>query len=1137
MNIESMSFLIIYNGHNGDMTKIPKPIRYHSLQDFKTYLLETFPILDDRENIFLLTSFGIKLNFNIINEINEVYVFDKRLFNGNELVDDYMNINKLNYDNLNIELSQLKNQPLLGQTSGIKSLTTDLKLFKVWIKDINNNMIKLNELVGKYLKHINNIFRSLNIIFQFINNFINDIEKSFNHYFNYIKLLNFKTLASSWNKYYNTLKKFPVIKIEEKSFKLVDLLNYQMLQSHSTNIDTKLPLIMNKFNDMDNEIKDINDRKLRIDKQIEQSRNESIRMFKSSPVQTKTDEIKSIIDHISRLLDSDTSIESLHHQCKNQYHEILSHLSELQALVDTTIKFKLKLGNECSTVFNSISKLQMQSVEIKNTLKLLSVDGQSDGQVSYKTINDIKKSEDYLSLTVDLPLIFGFLLIEHRRQFEWYDFYAKGLVHNVTEQLTTIANHEKSYQKLWIKKFGQFVTLLYGNEYFKPIIPNLDITLLNNQTNNMFKLFSGLTIERSDILEFIKCVENFENEEKKISTLLNNNFKDLVKSTNNMKSVTKLITSIGAYTSPNQDLSTSKFNKLIENNDNNEFNENLIKGLKTRIKKLEDLLHQQQFRNLNNWPVKNFTPSPVSTPPPPARRGSSPTKKESVSPPKHSVNGDGSVIVSPTSINPTTLLRKNSGPPLDASVTIDKHLDNIRLRKENKELSDQIILAKQQCDNKDEQLKSKDQELRSKDDEISRLKQQLQALELQNDRKVKDLHDQVLSTTEISREYKLINESKDKKIVELTEDLANKKHEISDLLAIKQDLISNMTSKESEFINQHKQLENELKLKDIRIEEVMEDYENLIEMTTKNSNTNHDLVDDLTTIVIDLFREIKKSVRLNYDFFIEFCLILESIGLLLVKEFNNELNQFEYKVTRVKGLRSKKEDESIIVEKPSSKVIGDIDDLMTWVKDLDIKGLNAGDFQGGLDDKSEYADPLDDIKSLSTNLDDNIIDTYNKIFKSKKFDHWLKVISFKDDLITDKFFLTGIAKRFRDVEGFAKKLTKENKVKIQEVSKLTKSVHNKISMNDFQVGDLVLFLPTRIEDNENDDSQPWAAFNIGAPHYFLNLKDIGKEWIVARISHIEQFKVTEENFKDKSSNPYSLSIGITWYMVDAKPEY
>lgn len=1108
------------------MTKIPKPIRYHSLQDFKTYLLETFPIIDDRDNIFLLTSFGIKLNFNIINEINEVYVFDKRLFNGNELIEEYMNINKLNYDNLQLELNQLTNQRLLAQTSGIKALTTDLKMLKVWIKDINNSMIKFNDLVGKYLKQINNIFRSLNIIFQFINNFINEIEKSFDHYFNYIKLLNFKTLASSWTKYYSTLKKFPVIIIEGKSFKLVDLLDYQSLQRHSTNIDTKLPLIMNKFNDMDNEIKGINDQKLQIDRRIENSRNQSIRMFKDSPVQSKTDEIKSIMDHVTQLLESEMPIESLHHQCKTQYQLILTHLSQMKTLVSTTIEFKLDLGNECSQVFNSISKLQMQSVDIKNTLKHLSVDGQSDGEVSYKTINDIKKSEDYLSLTIDLPLIFGFLLIEHRRQFEWYDFYAKGLVHNVTEQLTTIANHEKSYQKLWIKKFGQFVTLLYGNEYFKPIIPNLDITLLNNQTNGMFKLFSGLNIERSDILEFIKCVENFETEEKKISTLLNNNFKDLVKSTNNMKSVTKLITSIGAYTSPNQDLSTSKFNKLIENNDNNEFNENLIKGLKTRIKKLEDLLHQQQFRNLNNWPVKNFSPSPVSTPPP--KQASSPPKREIETPPRHSINGDGSVIVSPTSINPTTLLRKNSGPPLDASVTIDKHLDNIRLRKENKELADQVMMMKQQNDSKDEQLKSKDEE-------IAVLKQQLQALQQshltkqeEHQSQLKSLHDQVLSTTEISKEYKLINESKDKKIIELTEDLASKKHEISDLLAMKQDLISNMTSKESEYISQHKQLENELKLKDIRIEEVMEDYENLIEMTTKNSNS--ELVDELTTIVMDLYREIKKSIMLNYDFFIEFCLVLESIGLLLVKEFNNDINQFEYKVTRVKGLRSKKEDESIIVDKPLSKVIGDIDELMSWVKDLDVKG-------DAFTDRSEYADPLDDIKSLSTNLDDNVIDTYNKIFKLKKFDQWLKVISFKDDLITDKFFLTGIAKRFRDVEGFAKKLTKENKLKIQEVSKLSKSVNNKISMNDFQVGDLVLFLPTRIEDNENDDSQPWAAFNIGAPHYFLNLKDIGKEWIVARISHIEQFKVTEENFNDKSINPYLLSIGITWYKVDAKPEY
>lgn len=60
----------------------------------------------------------------------------------------------------------------------------------------------------------------------------------------------------------------------------------------------------------------------------------------------------------------------------------------------------------------------------------------------------------------------------------------------------------------------------------------------------------------------------------------------------------------------------------------------------------------------------------------------------------------------------------------------------------------------------------------------------------------------------------------------------------------------------------------------------------------------------------------------------------------------------------------------------------------------------------------------------------------------------------------------------------------------------------KISYRNFNAGDLALFLPT-----SNANSPAWAAFNVGAPHYFLDMKGVdtdGKDFLIGRIQEIKE---------------------------------
>lgn len=121
-----------------------------------------------------------------------------------------------------------------------------------------------------------------------------------------------------------------------------------------------------------------------------------------------------------------------------------------------------------------------------------------------------------------------------------------------------------------------------------------------------------------------------------------------------------------------------------------------------------------------------------------------------------------------------------------------------------------------------------------------------------------------------------------------------------------------------------------------------------------------------------------------------------------------------------------------------------------------------------------------------------------------------------------------------------------------------KESSERIAYRSFKVGDLALFLPTRSRGSKS----PWAAFNVGAPHYFLRVPPVKREWLVARIASIEP-RVTgaasvDAGFAERpegtagavlgdgeagngvgkgkessdGDDPYQLGAGVSWWVVD-----
>lgn len=160
----------------------------------------------------------------------------------------------------------------------------------------------------------------------------------------------------------------------------------------------------------------------------------------------------------------------------------------------------------------------------------------------------------------------------------------------------------------------------------------------------------------------------------------------------------------------------------------------------------------------------------------------------------------------------------------------------------------------------------------------------------------------------------------------------------------------------------------------------------------------------------------------------------------------------------------------------------------------------------------------------------------------------------KLDLFNTETFSEAIAKRMRDMEHTARKWQKEARAYRDKSHRFQADSHEKIAYRSFKEGDLALFLPTR-----NNAHRPWAAFNVGAPHFFLREQDShrlhGKEWLVARISKIEERVVDLSKTLDgprasldgrsiassaavsiEDDNPFELSDGLRWYLLDATEE-
>ncbi|KAL7270136.1 hypothetical protein RUND412_007165 [Rhizina undulata] len=180
------------------------------------------------------------------------------------------------------------------------------------------------------------------------------------------------------------------------------------------------------------------------------------------------------------------------------------------------------------------------------------------------------------------------------------------------------------------------------------------------------------------------------------------------------------------------------------------------------------------------------------------------------------------------------------------------------------------------------------------------------------------------------------------------------------------------------------------------------------------------------------------------------------------------------------------------------------------------------------------------------------METSDSETESENYSQYLKKIgSFDLDCFADT-----VVSRVKKTEADARQIMKQGRAYREKYYRSRDEAADKIAYRAFKVGDLALFLPTR-----NQIFRPWAAFNVGAPHYFLREEQSHKlatrDWLLARITKIEDRVVdlsrstasmnlpmvvksgtasTNTSEEVDEENPFELSDGLRWYLLDAVEE-
>lgn len=1128
-----------------------------SLDKFKQFIARKWKIPPDQ--LLILLPYGNKLKPSMFKELlinrsftlNDFYVYDRRLFSlvskptpTNLLTSKDSNpMNSPNSNDLTETLEYLIKNSHISQYQGsdtimIKPMPSPLEDADVdlsrlnyhsvtsllttnlgWLSALEIDVHYFKSLIPDIIAHIKRIFDGLTVCSQYLKLYCFDVESLYNSNVQFLNQLVDNGMTSKWEKCFNdTLSKLTALEGDS----LQKFINIESLLENEKSVKILNHSINGKLNKIKREIdenasfRDIitvnidrlrqiftpNESKFELEDQMAESFEVLVSEMRARS--------RNVLDKEEEEFNSQEFLKSMNVMLEKDKKESVKTLFTIsQALysqIGELIDLKKSLQKHAVAILGNIAFTQMEILGIKRLLL----------NECNKDLELYKKYEVEFAQVEDLPLIYGLYLIEKYRRLSWFQ-QILSFISNFNQDLELFKQNELRTRNKWVKNFGSIATV-----FCEDLLSSSDFKRLNEYHSHT----SPPNEDEEDENE--NSIADYRQDLVKVSQAIDN-YMTQIKETDVSEPIIDLLSKTL--------FETKRFHIIysnFKNNNNNSSNGNsispegsialksddVVKGYKTRIKKLESLLHEFQYSDIGHWPqgVLNTHLKPF--------RGSATSinKKKFLG---------ASVLLEPANIsevNIDSVSQANNHQIQELESNVDDLLHQLQLLKEeNNRKSMQISEMGKKISDLEVEKTAYRETLTNLNQELARLTNEEQSHRTEiftlNASFKKQLNDIISQDNEkiekLTGDYDDVSKSRERLQMDLDE--SNKKHE-QEVNLLKADIErlgkQIVTSEKSDAETNSSSMEKGEKFETIPLAEDP-GRENQISAYTQ---TLQDRIFDI--ISTNIF-------------------ILENIGLLLTFDNNNNIQ-----IRRVKGLKKGTAQSNIL-------------DESTQMLDAHDNSLIKSPVFQKLKDEYEL------IKSVANGSEK---DTQQSIFLGNI-----------TQLYDNKLYEVAVIRRFKDIETLAKKLTKENKIKRTLLERFQRE---KVTLRNFQIGDLALFLPTRenvnsvgsmssstsslsssfssvdlstpppldamsiqsspsvihsnvinqasISDRDkNKLMRPWAAFTAfeESTRYFLkDEKGLtkGKEWFVGRIVTLEHFVADSP-----SNNPFRLPKGSVWFQVTA----
>ncbi|KAF5098961.1 hypothetical protein D0Z00_001827 [Geotrichum galactomycetum] len=657
-----------------------------------------------------------------------------------------------------------------------------------------------------------------------------------------------------------------------------------------------------------------------------------------------------------------------------------------------------------------------------------------------KRLKDLEAQRVVLARAIDMPYLYGAILLEFLRRQEWLTE-VKQTVAKSAEAMAGWIDQEQHVRNKWQKKYGDSLGQL--KTFGGSDSPSVDVSLLYSRESSMYK------VTRKDMENYINILKNLNLDEEceELRVQYYQLSKPVIYSSFAVqKKPNKLFK--GGSISESQVEPSFRSSTPIEDVDNA-----IIQGYEARIRKLEDLLHRNQFRESFQSPeLKGVFKKPVTPP------AANPEEIKRLQERIHKLEKENE-----TSAQEVEKIKKNLR---------DSEEENKRLIEEARMMKSDLF------DN-----------LRTKENEFKQERMSLNG-------EIKELKG---------------------KIYDLEIDLDRETNKCLSLEGNADNLQQKVTLLETQLQTNQNSINEQLALEKAQIE------------------ANYDRLRIKFELLYSSARDISQKLFTSYK---RSCDMLECIGLQATKVLDNNGELVSFKIQRVKGLGRRRN---------ASGSIGDVSILDSPGAEEKLNNnsnipidpkvfywLNS--YYNDSEDEEPEADEDDrtSVITADSSMQSALIQKHRRklsTVREHRYRQFLDTVYLDYDLFRDS-----VTKRFNDVEHLARKLQKEARNYRDRAHTQEQQSRQKLAYKSFQKGELALFLPTR---DPTRDPNPWAAFNVGAPHYFLKpsseLQLGNREWVVARITKMEERVVDRAKGKE-GDNPFDLSDGLRWHLIEAKEE-